>query len=368
MMKKNTYTLLIIEDDYYQQELLKIWLEEEAYEVMCAANGEQALEIIAEHKPDLILLDLLMPKVDGFQVARQLKQNPETRQIPVIVVTAVDDQNKRVEVLEIGVDDFLNKPVDRIELLVRVKNLLQSRAYCKQLQARQAHLLQLETMASVGTLITSVTNEINQPLHELQAIVTLAKQYSENNTQLIDLLAKATQYIERIDLITHNTQLYIKSISTHSTEERCDIEDVLGQVLELLTNRMKESNIQIQTDIDADLPLVMCSAEGLMHVLVHLLINAQEALENYPQPCITISIKATEDKHLIVSVCDNNADNTEDMYSLITDPLFNTKLPEVCAGLGLALACHFIENSGGSISINSIEGRGCCMQAVLKTA
>lgn len=367
-MKKNTYTLLIIEDDYFQQELLKIWLEAEKYEVLIAANGEQALSIIAEHKPDLILLDLVMPKLNGFQVAEQLKSNPETRQIPVVVVTAVDDHDKRIEVLEIGVDDFLNKPVDRIELLVRVKNLLQSRTYFKQLQARQAHLLQLESMASVGTLITSVTSEINKPVQELQAIIALAQQQSANNPPLIDLLDKATHQVERIDLITHNTQLYIKSISTQSTEERCDINRVLEQVLELLANQMNEADIKIQTDIDANLPLVMCSTEGLMHVLVHLLLNAYEVLQHCLEPCITISIKTTEDKQLVVSVCDNNADNAGNMYSLITDPLFNTKLPEVCNGLGLALACHFIENSGGSISIDSVVGRGCCMQVVLKTA
>lgn len=367
-MKKNTYTLLIIEDDYFQQELLKIWLEAEKYEVLIAANGEQALSIIAEHKPDLILLDLVMPKLNGFQVAEQLKANPETQQIPVVVVTAIDDHDKRIEVLEIGVDDFLNKPVDRIELLVRVKNLLQGRTYFKQLQARQAHLLQLESMASVGTLITSVTNEINKPVQELQAIVALAQQQSENNPQLIDLLNKATQQVDRIDLITHNTQLYIKSISTQSMGELCDISRVLEQVLELLANQMNEANIKIQTNIDADLPLVMCSAEGLMHVLVHLLLNAYEELQHCLEPCITLSIKATEDNHLVLSVCDNNADNAENMYSLITDPLFDTKLPEVCNGLGLALACHFIEKSGGNISIDSVAGHGCCMRVVLKTA
>jgi DNA-binding response OmpR family regulator len=368
-MKKNTYTLLVIEDDAFQQELLKIWLEAENYAVLIASSGEQALNILAEHQPDLILLDLVMPGLSGFQVAKHLKDNPETRQIPVVVVTATDDQNKRIEVLAIGVDDFLSKPVDRIELLLRVKNLLQSRAYFKQLQARQAHLLQLESMASVGALINSVTSEINKPLHELQAIVGLAKEHSANNIQLIDLFAKATQHIERISLIAHNTQLYVKSISTQSMmDECCDISKVLEQVLELLNNQMVEDNISIQTDIEPDLPPVLCSAEGLMHVLVHLLLNAKDAVQNCPQPCITLSVKASEDQHLIVSVCDNNVNNTENLYSLITDPLFNTELPEACTGLGLALACHFIEEFGGSISIDSVAGRNCCMRVTLKTA
>lgn len=367
ILKKDTHTLLIVEDDYFQQELLKIWLEAEKYNLLVAKNGEQALEMVVEYKPDLILLDLVMPKMDGFQVAVQLKQNPDTRKIPVVVVSAVDDHDKRIEALEIGIDDFLNKPVDRIELLVRVKNLLQSRAYFKQLQDRQAHLFHLESLASLGTLITSVTNEINKPLRGLESVITLAQQQSADNLPLLDLLNQAAQHIERIDLVTHNMGLYIKSATPSSTDV-CDVKPILKQVLELLSNKMADADIQIHTNIAPNLPLVQCSAEGLMHVLVHLLLNAYDTLESYPQPHINISISVTDDKEMIISVCDNNAESAENLYSLIVDPLFSAKLPDVCTGLGLALACHFIENSGGNISIDSANGRGCCMQVVLKTA
>lgn len=367
-MKPNTHTVLIVDDDSFQQEFLKILLEAEGYKVIIAANGPQALATVSENIPDLILLDLIMPGLSGFQVAQKLKEDPETRQIPIVVTTSIDEHDKRIQALEIGVDDFLNKPVNRIELLVRVKNLLQSRAYFKQLQNRQAHLLQLENLASVGTLITSVTNEINKPLQELQAVVGQAQILSPDNKQLAELLAQATGQIERIDLVVHNMGLYIKSISNLPSTESCDIKHVLKQVLELLDSKMKAANIHIETDIAADLPPVMCSSEGLMHVLVHLLLNAHDALQGCPQPRIKINIKPTEDHQLVLSVSDNNADIAENMYSLISDPLFSTKLPDVCAGLGLALACHFIEKSGGSISVDSAVGRGCCMKAVLQTA
>ncbi|MFZ2725247.1 MAG: response regulator [Methylococcaceae bacterium] len=365
-MQRNTYTLLVIEDDYFQQELLKIWLEAENYKVVLAANGEQALNVIAEYKPDLILLDLVMPGLDGFQVAKQLKENPETRQIPVVVVTVVDAPDKRIEALKIGVDDFLNKPVDRIELLVRVKNLLQSRTYFKQLQNRQAHLLQLENLASIGTLIDSVTKEINTPLQGLQQLVALAQEQYADNPELLDLSYQATNYIDRIDLVVHNMQLYIKSISVQSSTETCQVTTVLAQVLELLSNKMLESNIQIQTHLAANLARVQCSSEGLMHVLVHLLLNAYEAVQHCELACIKITVEPSDAKQLIISVCDNNAE-AENLYSLIVDPLFSTKLPQACNSLGLALACHFIEKSGGSISIDSTSGCGSCMKVVLKT-
>lgn len=367
MMKKNTHTLLVVDDEYFEQELLKMLLKGEKYEVIVASNGEQALQIVTQNKPDLILLDLVMPGLDGFQTAKLLKENPETRKIPVVVVTGMEDRNKRIEALEIGVDDFLNKPVDKIELLVRVKNLLQSRTYFKQLQDRQAHLFQLESLASLGTLINSVTNEISKPLLGLQEVIALAQAQCVDDSQLPDLLAQATQYAKRIDLVVHNMGLYIKSISGQPMTESCDITRVLEQVLELLTNKMEEANIRIQTDIAPDLPLVQCSAEGLMHVLVHVLLNAYDGSQDCPEPIINICIKAIADKHLELSVFDNNIDVAENMSMLATDPLFSTRLPGVCESLGLALACHFIEKSGGSISIDSVVGRGSCINVMLKT-
>lgn len=367
-MRKNTQTVMIVDDDYFQQQLLKTWLEGEKYQVMIASSGDEAVRMVAQHKPDLILLDLMMPRLNGFQTATLLKENPDTRKIPIVVVTSIDEYDKRIEVLEIGVDDFLNKPVDKIELLVRVRNLLQSRAYFKQLQDRQAHLFQLENLASIGTLINSVTHEISKPLQDLQDLITEAQAPNLDASQQPALLAQASQRAERIDLVVHNLGLYIQSISKQPTTESCDINNVLAEVLELLDAKMADADIKIETDVAANLPLVLCASEGLMHVLVHLLLNAYEAIHERADPRISIAIMLTEDKHLLVSVFDNDTTVTENMYSLITDPLFSTKLPQVCASLGLALACHFIEESGGTISINSVAGRGCRMDVVLKTA
>lgn len=367
-MHKNTQTIMIVDDDYFQQELLKIWLEGEEYQVIIASSGDEAVRMVAQHKPDLILLDLMMPKFNGFQTAQVLKTAPDTRKIPIIVVTSIDEYDKRIEVLKIGVDDFLNKPVDKIELLVRVRNLLQSRAYFKQLQDRQAHLFQLESLASIGTLINSVTHEISKPLQDLQALITEAQVPNIDANQLPALLTQASQRAERIDLVVHNLGLYIQSISKQSTTDSCDINQVLAEVLELLKTKMEDADIKVETDIAANLPPVLCASEGLMHVLVHLLVNAYEAVHECADPRISIVVMPTEDKHLLVSVFDNDTTVTENMYSLITDPLFSTKLPQVCASLGLALACHFVEESGGIMSIDSVAGRGCRMDVVLKTA
>lgn len=364
-MKKDAQTLLIVDDDYFQQELLKNWLTKENYNVIVASNGRQALEIVKQHKPDLILLDLVMPELDGFETANYLKENPDTKKIPVVIITSEEERDKRIRVLDIGVDDFLNKPIDKIELLVRVRNLLQSRAYFQQLQERQAHLFQLENLASIGTLINSVTRELSTPLDGLKTVIYEAQKTQPEHIGTI--LDEASEHIEHIDLVVHNLGLYIESIST-SSDSTSDISVVLEQVLELLNYQMEAEGIKIQTHIKPNLPTVLCSNEGLMHVLVHLLLNAKEALQDTQNPCIDITIDLAGEHTLLISVNDNNTETTEDIALTITDPLFSAKLPQVCASLGLALACHFIEGSGGSISVNGAAGRGCSMNVMLKTA
>jgi DNA-binding response OmpR family regulator len=367
-MNNKKPALLIAEDDPLQQELLKIWLEAENYTVITAADGEQTLAKAMEHKPDLILLDLIMPGLNGFEVARRLKENAEMRQIPVVAVTSLEAHHSRIEALEIGVDDFINKPLDRIELLVRVRNLLQSRAYFKQLQEHRGHLLQLESLASVGTLITSVTQEINKPLLALQDIFRDTQIHCADNPQTAALFAQASEQVGHIDLVVHNMGLYIKLISKQPCAASCDVNAIMTQVLEMLGDKMAAAGIQLGTDIAADLPRVACSTEGMTHVLVHLLLNAYDALQDCPQPRIKIGIAPLEGRRLMVSVCDNNADTGGGLYSLVSDPLFSAKLPEACNGLGLALACHFIEASGGSISVDCTDGQGCCIKAVFRAA
>jgi len=121
--------ILIVDDERPNRELLKVMLTPEGFLPLTATSGEEALAMVAQEPPDLILLDVMMPGLDGYQVAAKLKGGLSTRNIPVIMVTALDDRNARMLGLSAGVEDFLTKPVDRAELCVRVRNLLRLKAY-----------------------------------------------------------------------------------------------------------------------------------------------------------------------------------------------------------------------------------------------
>jgi putative two-component system response regulator len=121
--------ILVVDDEELNQRLISALLKPMGYDVQIAGSGVEALQKIQENPPDVILLDIMMPKMDGFEVALKLRENPETRAIPIVMVTALQDVEDRVRALEVGADDFLTKPVDRMELRARVRSLVKVKAY-----------------------------------------------------------------------------------------------------------------------------------------------------------------------------------------------------------------------------------------------
>jgi signal transduction histidine kinase/DNA-binding response OmpR family regulator len=146
--------VLIVDDERHNRELLEVMLKPEGFVLLSAANGEEALALIARQPPDLILLDVMMPGMSGYDVAGKIKSDPATKNIPVIMLTALDDRNARMLGLNAGAEDFLTKPVDRPELSVRVRNLLRIKAYGDKL--RNA----LTALESVNAQLDRNTKEI----------------------------------------------------------------------------------------------------------------------------------------------------------------------------------------------------------------
>lgn len=137
-------TVLVVDDEEANRDLLRDPLEARGYRVLEAANGQQALERITAEPPDVILLDLMMPGLDGFEVCRILKSNPQWAIIPVLMVTALSERKERLLGIEAGANDFLNKPVDLQDLILRVKNAIHTKSLYDQLQIereKSEHLL-----------------------------------------------------------------------------------------------------------------------------------------------------------------------------------------------------------------------------------
>ena len=157
-MASSPATLLIVDDEPQVRKLLETLLQHEGYQTLTASSGEEALLLVAQQPPDLILLDIMMPGMDGYDVASQLKGNAATANIPIIMLTALSESEARISGLETGAEEFLSKPVEHIELWLRVRNLLRLKAHGDQLKTH-SQMLELQLQNQTRETVHDLTRE-----------------------------------------------------------------------------------------------------------------------------------------------------------------------------------------------------------------
>jgi len=139
--------ILIADDNQQNRELLEAYLADDGHEILMAADGRQTLDVAMEKQPDLVLLDIMMPKLSGYEVCQKLKHDPRTLNIPVLMVTALRDMGDIEKAVAAGADDFLSKPVHRLELKTRVRSLLRVRHLTNERDRLLAYLAEVEQTA-----------------------------------------------------------------------------------------------------------------------------------------------------------------------------------------------------------------------------
>ena len=147
--------ILVVDDNQQNLELIQAYLDDFECETLAAHDGIEALETIAQRPPDLVLLDVMMPKMSGFEVCRRLKSNPETQTIPIIMVTALNEFGDIERGIDSGTDDFVSKPVNRLELLTRVRTMLKLKHLSDTLQRTVAYLSEIEKQAHTASAPSS---------------------------------------------------------------------------------------------------------------------------------------------------------------------------------------------------------------------
>ncbi len=180
MAQKPPQKILVVDDEEKNRKLLGIMLEHYGYTCSFAANGAEALTLAREDGLDLIFLDIMMPDMDGYEVCRQLKADQATSEIPVVMVTALTDQDSRLKGLEAGASDFLSKPFDKNELLLRARNLLQVKAFSDFLKQHN-QLLESEVAARTAQLLQS-REELKESYHDTVLRLTIASEFKDEDT------------------------------------------------------------------------------------------------------------------------------------------------------------------------------------------
>jgi signal transduction histidine kinase len=413
MNEEITGLILIVDDIPTNLDVISEALSDIGFDVAIATSGERALQQIERKQPDLILLDIMMPGIDGFETCRRLKANPRTCRVPIIFMTALNDTESKVLALELGGVDYVTKPFQEQEVLARVKTHLQLRhstinleqkvaEKTAELQSYQLQLIQSEKMSALGNLVTGIAHEINNPLSFLIGNVQQIKLTTNDLIEHLRLYQKDFPNPSQ-EILNHGAYIELdytledlpksinsmimacdrlKNISTSlCTFSRADslrplaynIHDGIDSTILILKYRLKANHlrpaIEIVTDY-ANLPPVECYAGQLNQVFMNLLANAIDALEENNQGRsyaeieadpnqIKIKTELSPEKQVIIRIKDNGKGMTEEIRKKIFEHLFTTKAIGKGTGLGLAIARQIIEEKHhGSITVNSALGVG----------
>lgn len=231
--------ILIIEDSQESIDLLYYFLEPEGYKLKAVTTAQEGIQVIEKERPDLILLDIMLPDMDGYQICDQIKKNPKTFYIPVIVLTALKELKHKIKAYEAGADDFITKPFDSIELLARVRSLLKVKRLYETLDNRNKELEEKNRLLEKEDklkqdLIDLIVHDMKNPLFVIQG-----------NIQMMEMLKqiedpKLQKYIHRIERSTRNLLRMILNLLDISRLENdmIQLQLVKTNIIELFKNKI----------------------------------------------------------------------------------------------------------------------------------
>jgi signal transduction histidine kinase len=367
---------LVADDEPDMLRFLKSQLSSH-YQILEAVDGQQAIEKATQFLPDVILLDMMMPEKDGLEACRELRQRTSTQSIPIILLTARADEATKLASLDAGANDFLAKPFSTTELHVRVKNLVESYQYQRnlskqkqklestidQLKDTETQLVQTEKLASLGRLSAGIIHEINNPLNFASTgLYTLRSKArfipAEERDDYAEILKDVEEGISRVKSIVSDLRTF-----THPGERAVDhvnAWEVVNSALRFSSQEWREK-VNIQTDIPADLTL-WGEKNKLIQVMINLLQNSLDALKEKSfsddKPAIAIVGRAERGRSFL-TVRDNGNGIEPQIMDKIFDPFFTTKEVGQGMGLGLSICYRIVQDFGGRITVDSKPGQYC---------
>lgn len=395
--------VLIVDDTPTNISVLAQTLRQAGLAIRIANDGMSALKQVKHEQPSLILLDVQMPVMDGFETCKRLKADSKTRHIPVIFMTALSDKASRIKGLSLGAVDYIAKPFEQEEVLARVKVHLQLKqlkdelelrveARTRELQNVQIQLVQQEKLATLGQLIAGVAHEINNPMACIANNIEPAHEYVRDISTLLSLYQqepsvsedKIQAFIEDRDVefaltdlpkLLDSIQLSIERIKTISTSLRnfsrldvdskveADLHEGLDSTLVILGHRIKPIGDRPKISVVkqyGDITPVECFPSALNQVFMNLLANAIDALEDSAEPEIRIITEQINSDWVNVIIEDNGPGLTELIKQRLFEPLFTTKPIGKGTGLGLSISRQIVEGKHhGRIQCLSSPGEGC---------
>ena len=351
--------VLVVDDEAQNRELLRDVLELRGYTVDEAANGADVFECITAGEPDVVLLDVAMPVVDGLAVCRRLKADAHLAAIPVIMVTAHAGRHDRLAGIEAGANDYLTKPVDAQDLVLRVRNAVASKRQHDELRANYARLRELEHLRD--SLTHMVVHDLRSPLSVVLMALELLKakaagRWREDDLEcLVRCEVGAKLMKEMIATLLDVSRFEAKSMPLSPTQ--IDLRILAGAALESLRQVAERRGIGLAIEAEESVR-ARCDTEIIRRVLVNLLDNALKFTPR--QGGIVVGVRRIDGDRARLSVRDGGPGIAEEHRSRIFEKFSQIAAVDARRGTGLGLAfCKLaVEAHGGEIGVESEAGKG----------
>jgi len=357
--------ILVVDDQDANRLLMRDLLESQGHEVLEATGGTEALQRVGEAMPDVVLLDIGMPGMDGFEVCRRLKADPVTASIPVLLVTAMTQRDQRLLGIGAGANDYITKPVDRSDLSLRVGNAIRMRHLYLEVEAQYRQLEKLELLRD--SLVHMIVHDLRSPLAGIRAYLDLVKMDGAGKldlelTQSIDAARKVA--VEMTDMVSD--LLDVSRLEVGKMPLELAPADMGGLVVEAVAAAGASPRVRIRVEPPADKLRVVCDAGVIRRVLTNLVVNAVKFTPSSGQIAVSVRGNGSEVK---VEVVDTGPGIPPEYHQKVFEKYGQVEAARHGAkhstGLGLTFCKLAVEAHGGQVGLESAVGAGSTFWIVL---
>jgi len=402
--------VLVVDDNAYNRDILARRLSREGHQVITATNGPAALELVTAQEFDLVLLDLVMPEMSGFEVLRRLKAAEHTSRVPVIVISALDELDSVVRCIEAGAEDYLPKPFNPILLRARIgaclekkwlrdrekqfimdleealrRDVAKRRLVEEALHASetQRFLIETERLAALGGLVAGVAHEISGPVGvSLTVASTLANRSANFAEQIAAGPVRRSQLAEFTDCCRDAASQLVANLQragelvqsfkqvavdrSHAERRAFDLKPATDQIVASLRPGLRKSQSSIAVEMPSD--IIMDSYPGAYgQVLTNLVFNAvTHGFDDTSGGHMLIDARRLDMERVEITFSDDGRGMSEEVQRHVFDPFFTTRRAQGSTGLGLHIVYNIVtQRLGGRITLVSAPGRGATFRMTL---